>query len=245
MTIFYGELARWWPLVSPVEEYEGEAREFLRVIVEQRPHARTALELGSGGGHNAYYFKRHFAMTLSDLSSDMLAVSRQLNPDCEHVLGDMRTLELGRTFDVVFVHDAIDYMTSETDLAASLETVYRHLAPDGLALVVPDHVKERYASATECGGSDGADGSALRFLEWSLDVAPSDTTGTVHYSFVLREADGSLRCLHEAHPFGLFSQATWLQLFERSGFNVELVEERTDEERVPRLMFLARRNAQR
>ncbi len=34
--------------------------------------------------------------------------SRELNPDCEHVLGDMRTLRLGRTFDAVFVHDAVD-----------------------------------------------------------------------------------------------------------------------------------------
>jgi hypothetical protein len=66
MKTFRGELTRWWPFVSPVEEYAGEALEFLRMIVEQRPRARTALEL-----------------THSDLSNDMLAVSRQLNPACD------------------------------------------------------------------------------------------------------------------------------------------------------------------
>ena len=42
-------------------------------------------------------------MTLVDLSDGMLAVSRQLNPECEHHLGDMRTVRLGRTFDAVWV----------------------------------------------------------------------------------------------------------------------------------------------
>src|SRR6266446_5297728 len=53
----------------------------------------------------------HFAMTLVDLSPRMLLVSRRLNPECEHIKGDIRTLRLGRTFDVVFVHDAICHMT--------------------------------------------------------------------------------------------------------------------------------------
>jgi hypothetical protein len=38
----------------------------------------------------------------------MLEVSRRLNPDCEHPPGDIRSVRLGRTFDVVFVHDAIE-----------------------------------------------------------------------------------------------------------------------------------------
>ena len=32
-------------------------------------------------------------------------MSRSINPECEHVQGDMRTLRLGREFDAVFVHD--------------------------------------------------------------------------------------------------------------------------------------------
>ena len=41
----------------------------------------------------------------------MLELSRTLNPDCEHLEGDMRTLRLGRTFDAVLIHDAVMYMT--------------------------------------------------------------------------------------------------------------------------------------
>ena len=241
MNIFYVDLAPWWPLLSPVDDYEDEASEVARLIEAHSPGARTVLELGSGGGHNAYHLKRRFSMTLTDLSRAMLDVSAQLNPDCEHVVGDMRTLDLDRRFDVVFAHDAVDYMTTEADLEAALATAYRHLKPGGLALFVPDHVKERYAPGTECGGTDGAGGRALRYLEWSTEVAPGDTTGTTHYSFLVREADGSVRCLHEEHVFGLFPQATWVHLFERCGFAVQVVEERTDDERTPRLVFLGRK----
>lgn len=64
------------------------------------------LELGCGGSNNAYHLKGSYQMTLTDLSESMLAVSRQLNPECTHLQGDMRVLRLGMTFDAVFVHDA-------------------------------------------------------------------------------------------------------------------------------------------
>ena len=56
------------------------------------------LELGSGGGNNAFHLKSKFEMTLVDLSPQMLAVSRTLNPECEHREGDMRTVNLGTHF---------------------------------------------------------------------------------------------------------------------------------------------------
>lgn len=91
----YGELARWWPLLSPVEDYADEAAFYWRLFehaCERRP--RTLLELGSGGGSNALFLKRHAALTLVDPAAGMLAESRRLNPECEHVAGDMRTVRL-------------------------------------------------------------------------------------------------------------------------------------------------------
>jgi SAM-dependent methyltransferase len=241
--IFYADLAPFWPLLSPVEDYADEAREFVRVLEQRAPNALRALELGSGGGHVAYHLKGRFSMTLSDLSAEMLAESARLNPDCEHVRGDMRTLDLGSRFDVVFVHDAVDYMTTEADLESVFATAERHLEPGGLAVFVPDHVKERYQASTECGGGDGADGRAIRYLEWTTELEPNATSAATHYCFLVRDADGSVRSFHERHDIGVFPQATWERLFERAGFTVEVVEERTDEERTPRLLFIGRKSA--
>jgi SAM-dependent methyltransferase len=110
---FYTDLASWWPLISAPEEYAEEAAFAASLLRMANPPTRTVLELGSGGGSNAFHLKSEFELTLVDLSEEMLAVSRQLNPECEHLLGDMRTVRLGRCFDAVLVHDAIDYMTTE------------------------------------------------------------------------------------------------------------------------------------
>jgi SAM-dependent methyltransferase len=241
MQLFYSQLASWWPLISPVEDYREEAGEFLRVLGAAHPSARTLLELGSGGGHNAYYFKNRYQLTLTDLSAAMLEQSAQLNPECEHIEGDMRTLALARQFDLVFLHDAVDYMTSEADLVAAIATAYRHCRPGGVALFVPDVVAEDFEPDTDCGGSDGADGRSVRLLVWSYQLDPSDSVGVTHYQFLLREPDGSVRSCHEAHEFGMFSRQRWLELLEAQGFTATAERERTSEERKARWLFVARR----
>jgi SAM-dependent methyltransferase len=160
----YGDLAPWFHLLTAPEDYAAEAERYRRLILDAVPDARTLLELGSGGGNNASHLRADFACTLSDVSPQMLDLSRRLNPGCEHVLGDMRTLRLGRTFDAVFVHDAIAYMATEDDLRDCLRTAFAHTRPGGIALFVPDFTRETFAPGTSHGGHDGADGRSLRYL---------------------------------------------------------------------------------
>src|SRR5262245_6239171 len=105
MPKLYNELAPWWPILSPFAHYTEEAEFFLRTLRKAGlPRAPSLLELGSGGGSNAFHLKPYFSqMALTDLSPQMLMISQILNPECEHREGDMRTLRLRRTFDVVFV----------------------------------------------------------------------------------------------------------------------------------------------
>ncbi|HIN10817.1 MAG TPA: class I SAM-dependent methyltransferase, partial [Acidobacteria bacterium] len=87
----YSDLADWWPLLSSPGEYVEEASFYRRTLVDaSSAPPRTLLELGSGGGNNASHLKAYFQLTLVDLSPSMLAVSRTLNPTCEHIVGDMR-----------------------------------------------------------------------------------------------------------------------------------------------------------
>lgn len=238
---FYNDLASWWPLISPPIDYAEEAAEVARLLGSAPGTVPQVLELGSGGGHNAVHLKARFAMTLVDLSEDMLRVSRQLNPDCEHHRGDMRTVRLGRTFDAVFVHDAVDYMTSEADLRQALETAYTHCRPSGVAVFVPDATAETFTPGTSCGGSDGVDGRAARYLDWTWNLDQAANTVLTDYVFVLREADGSMHVAHETHRTGLFSRDVWLRLLNAVGFAAEIVIERTTEDRAPRDVFVARR----
>jgi hypothetical protein len=153
----------------------------------------------------------------------MREVSRALNPECAHLPGDMRDVRLGRTFDAVFVHDAVDYMSTEEDLRAALATVASHLAPGGAALVAPDATAETFEEGTEHGGGEDGSGRRARYLQWTLPPEPGGTSYAVHYAFLLREPDGNARAVHDVHRCGVFGRATWLRLFGEVGLSVTLV----------------------
>lgn len=220
---FYEHLASWWPLWSPVESYREEAAFYGRVLKSAgTAPAGTLLELGSGGGHNAFFMKGEFDLTLVEPSAGMREISAALNPECRHVEGDMRTVRLERTFDRVFVHDAVVYMTTETDLRAAIETAWVHTRPGGAVLMAPDYVSETFRPGTGHGGADQGN-RGLRYLEWVHDPDPSDTTYTVDYAFLLREGDGVLRIEHDRHVEGLFSRADWTRMLEEAGFRVTVM----------------------
>src|SRR6266581_3135573 len=190
----YTELAEWWPIFSGPEEYREEAAFFARVLKEScNPAPRTLLELGSGGGNNASHLKSHFKMTLVDVSPQMLAVSRALNPDCEHC------------------------------------------RPGGVALFVPDEVRESFVPSTDHGGNDSARGS-VRYVQWTTDPDPSDTTIQVDFGILIRDDQGDMRVLHERHTHGLFARSLWLRLLRKVGFKPSVVRDE-----YVRDVFLARR----
>ena len=189
----YADLAPWFHLLTHPSDYREEAAFVTRVadeVVEGR--AETLLELGSGGGNNASHLKARFDCTLTDVSPEMLALSEKLNPECEHIQGDMRTLRLGRTFDVVFVHDAVSYLTTEDDLRAAIETAAAHVRPGGVVILTPDATTEIFEPRTDHGGHDGDDGRSLRYLEW---IHPADRlelpTYAVDYAIADRRARSS------------------------------------------------------
>jgi SAM-dependent methyltransferase len=236
---FYTSLAPWWPLISPVEDYAEEAAYAATLLERAARPVRDVLELGCGGGSNAAHLRERYTMTLTDLSEDMLAVSRALNPGCRHVAGDMRTLRLGEAFDAVFVHDSIDYMTDERGLADAFATARAHLRPGGVLVVIPDVTAETFQPDTDCGGTDGPDGRAARYLAWTTRPDPDGTTVLTEYAFLLRSADGRVTSRHEAHRTGVFPETTWLRLLAEAGLTPERLVEETTEDRPPRTVFVA------
>lgn len=236
----YGELARWWPLLSPVEQYADEAAFFERMLAEAGlPASASLLELGCGGGSNAFYLKKMFTkVTLTDISAQMLELSRALNPECDHQQADMRTMRLGLEFDVVFIHDAIDYMLTSADLRRALETAFVHCKLGGTALFVPDDVRETFQPSTDHGGTDGP-GRGLRYLEWTYDPDDNDTEYITEYVYLLREGNApnaSTQVEHDVHTCGLFPRAEWLRLLQDVGFQTQIIGD--DYERD---LFLARK----
>ena len=79
--LLYGELTPWYRLLDPVADHADEAAAYVATL--ERGGATpggTLLELGAGAGGNASFIKSRFRCTLTDISPEMLALSRALNP---------------------------------------------------------------------------------------------------------------------------------------------------------------------
>ena len=224
-------------MLSPPEAYADEAAFFWRVLsAVGLPSAPSLLELGGGGGSNASHLTQHCAhITLPDLSAQRLAVSRALKPACEHLEGDMRTLRLGRVFAVVFIHAAIDYMTTPQDLRQAMAPAFAHCKAGGVALFVPDHVRETFQPSTAHTGREG-EGRAVRYLEWAYDPEGHDTTYVVEFAYLLREDPQPTRVEHDRHLQGLFPRAEWVGLLSEVGFEAEIVRDPCERD-----LFVARK----
>ncbi|MBA4181689.1 MAG: class I SAM-dependent methyltransferase [Anaerolinea sp.] len=218
----YSDLASWFHLLTHPSDYGAEAAFSTRVFeAASATRPQTLLELGSGGGNNASHMKARFTLTLTDLSPEMLGISREINPECEHIQGDMRSLRLGRTFDCVFIHDAVEYMVSHEDLRAALDTAFVHLKPGGVLLVTPDCTSETHKPGIDSGGHDG-DNRSLRYLEWVHPPNERTPTYNVDFAIMLEDEDGVVTVEHDHHVFGLFSRDEWHGHLGEAGF--ELVE---------------------
>lgn len=219
----YTDLAPWFHLLSDPSEYAEAADLYWSVIRSASSSPpRTLLELGSGGGGNAYHLKARCRLTLVDLSPEMLALSASLNPDCEHVEGDMRSVRLGRLFDAVFVQDAVSHMLTEEDLEAAARSALVHCRLGGVALFAPDYVRESFRPSTGHGGNDGT-GRGMRYLEWTWDPDPDDSTYLVDLAYLLHDERGDLRVEVDRLELGLFSRADWLRIIGSVGFEARSI----------------------
>ncbi|MCB0253741.1 MAG: class I SAM-dependent methyltransferase [Anaerolineae bacterium] len=142
-TVFGPSYAALYDHFYAEKDYAAEC-DFLEDVFRRyasRP-VRTVLDLGCGtGGHALLLAQRGYQVTGVDRSQTMLASAcakskgSNLPNSPKFVQNDIRSLELGQTFDVVTAMFAVmGYMTTNEDLAAALHSARRHLSSGGLLI---------------------------------------------------------------------------------------------------------------
>lgn len=254
----YDDLARLWPHLSPPDHYAPEAAAVRGILDE---HLGTPpdgqkwriLELGAGGGHTLYHLADHYDCTAVDLSQPMLDQCKALNPSIPCVQGDMRSVQLGETFDAVLIHDAIDYMLSEDDVLATLRTAADHLREGGVALIAPTYVRETFVDGDVADDGTTIPGigdprnqdprnqdlheeneapaprssaamDELTYFTFVHDADPADSVFEMILLYLIR--DGQTRqveTIEDRHTCGLFAADHWLAMMMQAGLTPQPV----------------------
>jgi SAM-dependent methyltransferase len=125
------------------KDYPGECDLLERLFHEYgRSEIRYLLDLGCGtGSHALILAERGYDVVGVDRSEAMLAHARsraaakQLQRHATFLSGDVRRLDLGRTFDVaVLLFAVLGYQTTRDDVVAALRVARKHLKHSGLLL---------------------------------------------------------------------------------------------------------------
>ena len=165
-------------------------------------------------------------MTGVDLSEKMLERARQKAAEAGLNIrfhqGDIRTIELSRTFDAVIAMFAvISYQTTNEDLAAAFRTARRHLQPGGLFIfdcwfgpaVLGQRPTDRY-KIVEINGE-----RIIRFAHPTLDIMRH--TVQVDYKVLRLKDDRVLDEVDESHLVRFLFPQEIAHYLRDAGFRLE------------------------
>lgn len=120
------------------KDYRTEAEAIHALIQRVSPGARSLLEVACGTGKHLEHLKAHYQAVGLDLDLGQLEEARQRNPEIPFHQGDMRSFNLGQTFDAVTcLFSSIGYAGSLAGLNQAIATMARHLNPGGVLLLEP------------------------------------------------------------------------------------------------------------
>jgi SAM-dependent methyltransferase len=113
-------------------DIHGEAN----FVIRLRPADQfSVLDAGCGTGRVGIELARRDATVVGvDLDPDMLTVAQTKAPTLDWRLGDLTTIALGRTFDIILVAGNVIVMVTAGTEATIVANLAQHLAPSGLLI---------------------------------------------------------------------------------------------------------------
>ena len=119
------------------KDYEQEAHDLVTVVRDRNPGASSLLDVACGTGEHLRLVQPAFEHVEGvDVEPDMLAIARAKLRDVVFTEADMRTLDLGRTFDAVTcLFSSVGYMADVGQLCAAIARMAAHLAPGGVLVI--------------------------------------------------------------------------------------------------------------
>ena len=118
---------------SIMGDQRASAQAVRKLLWGHHPRARTLLDLACGTGSILAHLARRYEVAGLDLSPVLLAMARKKLPRTPLYEGDMKSFDLGGSFDaVVCLLDSINHLRKFSDWQRVFVRVHRHLNPSGI-----------------------------------------------------------------------------------------------------------------
>ena len=207
---------------ASIKDFAADSDEIHALIEQRSPEARTLLDVACGTGLHLSHLRSWYTVSGVDRSPQMLAIARKrLGEGVALDIGDMRTFDLGRTFDVVTcLFSSIGYLTTERDLFAAFERLAAHLAPRGVLIVDgwlrPDAWRDDYRQPP-----DYADDGEIEVVRMT-SASREDRITRLDMHHLVHDADG-IHHFVERHQSMLVPTDRYVAAAEAAGVAPEVV----------------------
>lgn len=215
----YSQAADFYDLLyESQKDYAREAELIARLIRDRVPEAKSILDVGCGtGAHALRLHERGFAVDGVDIEPKFVEIASEKCPDGRFSVGDMRSLDLNRTYDaVVCLFSAIGYARTLDGLVTSVVAMSRHVAPGGVLVIdpwfEPGELTDGFVTSRTASNDD------VHVVRMSRTVV-RDLTSILEFEYLIGTRAGIER-RYEAHELGLFAEEQMRGAFTEAGFGV-------------------------
>ena len=196
------------------KDYAAETDKLHQFIQKyKRTDGNTLLDVACGTGTHAGLLSKYHRVEGMDLNTRMLQVARKKHPGLRFTRGDMREFDIGRQFDIVTcLFSAIGYMRTKTELQKAIQSMSRHLLPNGVLLVEPWFTPEKWnVGRVSTILVDKPDIKIVRMSHSGIKGKIS----LLDFHYLVGTSNG-IKQIVEHHEFGLFSHAEYINAFTRA-----------------------------
>lgn len=237
-------MARVYDLLMEDAPYDQWVEFTKQMINHYKPATGSILDVGCGTGEITHRLHQEgYRMTGVDLSSDMLTVAQQKDPQSkiEWINQDMTTLEGLEGYDCIISYcDVLNYLDDEQKVKNAFQKLYNALDNDGLFLFDVhsiNHIQNNLSGATFAEVRDD-----ISFI-WFCDPGEKENSVIHDLTFFVRNEDSYQRFdeVHQQRGYHISDLNDWLEDagFGLLGLFADFGEEAT--ETGERLMFACKK----
>lgn len=216
----------YYDLLYRDKDYEAEVDYVTNVLHRFGIKGKELLEFGSGTGkHGRLFAQRGYQVTGIELSPEMVAKSETI-PGFSCQQGDICSLKLGHTFDVVLsLFHVLSYQTTNASVQAVFASATEHLETGGLFVFDVWYSPAVYFQKPEVRIKRISD-EAIEITRIAEPILfPNENRVDVNYTIFVRDlASGSIETFTETHPMRHFSLPELDLIAQISGFELVGVE---------------------
>jgi SAM-dependent methyltransferase len=139
-------MAQYYDKLYSFKNYQQEVIELIAFINKYVKHDfKTLLDIACGTGKHLEFLKEFFICEGIDISSELLEIARQRNPELSFHCTDMLDYYLDKQFDIITCFfGSIGHMMTVENLNTAISNMKQHLSPNGIIAIEPWHTPEQF-----------------------------------------------------------------------------------------------------